>query len=228
VRSLRHRAPVIELDLFKSSEFSLANVANLAFYAAFGAYLLANVLFLTKVWHYSVVEAGFVFSPGPLMTVTFAGITSRFADRLSPAIVGAPGGIIFAVGCVMLTGLGPQRDYVGDYLLPAVIAGVGIGIIVPAFIACAVMVVPSERFATGIAGSAAFRQIGLALGAAAFVALFGTPALTEVLDGFDRSFVFIAACAAASSLTLFVLAVLMRGRRPTAADAVPASGTPAA
>ncbi|MDQ3933213.1 MAG: hypothetical protein M3340_01125 [Actinomycetota bacterium] len=91
-----------------------------------------------------------------------------------------------------------------------------------AFTACAIMVVPSERLATGIGGSATFRQIGLALGAAALVALFGTLALTEVLDAFDRSFLFMVACGAASSLTLFVLAMLMRGRRPPAAEAIAA------
>ena len=84
---------------------------------------------------------------------------------------------------------------------------------------------PSERLATGIGGAATFRQIGVALGAAAFVALFGTPAVTEVLEAFDRSFVFMVACAAASGLMLFVLAVLMRGRRPPIADAVPAPAT---
>jgi hypothetical protein len=227
-RSLRHRAPVIELDLFKSSEFSLANAANLVFYAGFGAFLLGSVLYLTEVWRYSVLEAGFALTPPPATAALFAGISSRFADRLGPAIVGAPGGIIFAVACVMMTGLGPERDYVGEYLPAILIAGVGIGIIAPAFTACAIMVVPSERLATGIGGAATFRQIGLALGAAAFVALFGTPAVTEVLEAFDRSFVFMVACGAASSLTLFVLAMLMRGRRPPSAEAIAAPGAPAA
>jgi EmrB/QacA subfamily drug resistance transporter len=224
-RSLRHRAPVIELDLFKSSEFSLANAANLVFYAGFGGYLLASVLYLREVWHYPVLEAGFAFAPSPVTAALFAGISSRFADRLGPAIVGAPGGIIFAVACLMLTGLGPARDYVGEFLPAILIAGVGGGLIFPAFTACAIMVVPSERFATGIGGSAAFRQIGAALGVAMFVALFGTPAVTEVLEAFDRSFVFMAACAATSGLMLFVLAMLMRGRRPPTAEGVPAPGT---
>src|SRR5918992_4954598 len=224
-RSLRHRAPVIELDLFKSSEFSLANAANLAFYAGFGAFLLGCVLYLTEVWSYSVLTAGFALAPGPATAALFAGISSRFADRLGPAIVGAPGGIIFAVACVMMTGLGPERDYVGEFLPAALITGVGVGLMLPAFMACAMLVIPSERFATGIGGTATFRQIGLALGVAAFVALFGTPAVTDVLGAFDRRFVYIAACAAASGLILFVLALLMRGRRPPTADAIPAPGT---
>jgi EmrB/QacA subfamily drug resistance transporter len=227
-RSLRHRAPVIELDLFKSPEFSLANAANLVFYAAFGAFLLGNVLFLTEVWSYSVLEAGFALAPAPATAALFAAISSRFADRLGPAAVGAPGGIILAIACVMLTGLGPERDYVGEYLPALLLSGVGVGISVPAFTACAIMVVPTERLATGIGGAATFRQIGAALGAAAFVALFGTPAVTEVLEAFDRSYVFMAACGAATSLTLFVLAMLMRARPPSTADAVGAPDTRAA
>jgi MFS family permease len=218
-RSLRHRAPVIELDLFRSSEFTLANAANLLFYAGFGAFLLGNVLFLTEVWHYSVLTAGFALAPGPTTAALFAAISSRFADRLGPAIVGAPGGIVFAAACAMMTGLGPERDYLGTYLPAMIVAGVGVGFAIPAFTACAVMVVPSERLATGIGGAATFRQVGAALGAAALVALFGTPAPTEVLAAFDRSFVFMAVCGAACGVTLLVLAALMRGRRPPAADA---------
>jgi MFS family permease len=218
---------VIELDLFKSSEFSLANVGNLVFYSAFAAYLLASVLFLTEVWHYSVLQAGFAFAPGPVMAALFAGITGRLADRFGAAIVGAPGGIVFAVACLMLIGLGAQRDYVGHYLPWALLAGAGIGIIVPAFASCAIAVVPADRLATGIGGSSAFRQIGAALGVAAFVALFGTPARTAVLAAFDRSFVFMVACGVAAALMMFVLAWLMRRREGPAADkAMPGGAVP--
>ena len=220
-RSLRHRAPVIELDLFRSWEFSLANAANLVFYAGFGAFLLGCALYLTEVWDYSVIQAGFAFAPAPATAALFAGISSRFMDRFGPAIVGAPGGIVFAVACVMLTGLGPEPDYVGEFLPAMLVSGVG-GLMLPAFTACAMMVVPSERFATGVGGSAVFRQVGTALGVAAFVALFGTPAVAELLDAFDRTFVYMAACVTTSAVMLFVLAVLMRGRRPPIADPVPA------
>src|SRR3712207_2601365 len=126
-RSLRHRAPVIELDLFRSSEFSLANAANLLFYAAFGAFLLGNVLFLTEVWSYSVLEAGFALAPAPATAALFAGISSRFADRLGPAVIGAPGGIVMGLACVMLTGAGPEPDYAGEYLPALLLSRVGVG-----------------------------------------------------------------------------------------------------
>ena len=44
----------------------------LFFSAAFAAFLLANVLFLTAVWHDSVLRAGLSLAPGPVMAATVA------------------------------------------------------------------------------------------------------------------------------------------------------------
>src|ERR687897_1124241 len=66
LRSARHRAPVIELGLFRARSFAVANGGMFAFSSAFYALLLCNVLFLTGVWGYSILEAGFAVTPGPL------------------------------------------------------------------------------------------------------------------------------------------------------------------
>src|SRR5713226_8676289 len=66
-RSVRHAAPVLELRLFRSRAFSAANIASTLFFAAFGAMLLSNVLFLTRVWHEDILTAGLQISPGPIM-----------------------------------------------------------------------------------------------------------------------------------------------------------------
>ena len=130
------------------------------------------MLLLTVAGGLSVLEAGIAFAPSPAIVALFAGISSRVADRFNPAIVGVPGGIILALACVMLTTL-DGGDYFGDYLPTILMAGVGIGVMAPAFTACAVMVIPSERLATGIGGSAVFRKIGAVVGDSAFVAMIG-------------------------------------------------------
>ena len=53
-RCLTHRSPVIDPALLRVRSFALSNVASLLFSAAFAAFLLANVLFMTSVWHESV------------------------------------------------------------------------------------------------------------------------------------------------------------------------------
>jgi EmrB/QacA subfamily drug resistance transporter len=66
-RSSRHRAPVIELSLFRVRSFAVANAGGFVFALGFYALLLCNVLFLTGVWGYSILRAGVALTPGPLM-----------------------------------------------------------------------------------------------------------------------------------------------------------------
>lgn len=65
LRSARHRAPIIELSLFRVRSFAVAGAGVLGFALGFYALLLANVLFLTSVWGYSVLHAGVALTPGP-------------------------------------------------------------------------------------------------------------------------------------------------------------------
>jgi EmrB/QacA subfamily drug resistance transporter len=227
-RSRRHRAPVLELDLFRKPAFSMASAATLLFFAGFAALLVGGVLFLTEVWHYSVLQAGFSFAPGPAMAALFAPISGRLADRLGPAIIGAPGGLLFAISAVMFTHLPAHPDYVGTYLPGMLIGGAGVGLILPSFTASAVMTLPPARLATGIGAETMFRQVGAAVGVATWVAIFGTPAASEVLGVFHDGFAFMGVCSAASGLTLLALAlILRRGRRAEGrAGLAPATATP--
>ena len=65
-RCRRHRAPVLEARLFANRTFSVANAVSVIGAAGFFGYTLVNVLFLTGVWDYSVLEAGLAITPGPV------------------------------------------------------------------------------------------------------------------------------------------------------------------
>src|SRR3954465_4155130 len=98
-RSARHPAPVVEIRLLRVPAFALASLSTFLFSAGFAALFARNVLFLTEVWDYSVVHAGFAFAPGPLMAATTAALSGRFSERIRPAALGVPGGFLFAAGC---------------------------------------------------------------------------------------------------------------------------------
>ncbi len=49
-RCRTHPEPVLDLSLFKSRTFSVANVAMVLYAMGFFAMLLGNILFLTEVW----------------------------------------------------------------------------------------------------------------------------------------------------------------------------------
>ena len=212
-RSRRHPSPVLDLGLFRSPSFSYAVVSTFAFFAGFAALLIGGVLFLTDVWHYSVLQAGLGFAPGPVMAAIFAAPGGRLTARFGPGPVGAVGGLLFAAGAAWFVGLPATPDYVGHYLPGMLVGGAGVGLILPTFTSAAVMAVRPERLSTGIAAETTFRQIGAALGIAAWVAIFGTPAAADVLGAFDRGFVFMAICSLAAGLTLLMLAIVTRRAR---------------
>ena len=71
---------------------------------------LGNVLFLTGVWHYSVLRAGITLTPGPIAAAVFAPFAGKLSHRYGPGPVGAVGAAFFSIGSVMwvaLIGLAP-------------------------------------------------------------------------------------------------------------------------
>ena len=172
LRSARHRAPVIELGLFRVRSFAVANAGMFAFSTAFYALLLCNVLFLTEVWGYSILTAGFAVTPGPLMAALSAPIAGRLSDRFGQRVVALPGALFFAAGCILFaTCIGATPHYVSEYLVPTMLTGTGVGFSFASWGSAAVAELPPTRFATGSAVLACLRQIGAVLGIAALVAV---------------------------------------------------------
>ncbi len=172
LRSARHRAPVIELGLFKTRSFAVANAGMVAFATAFYALLLANVLFLTQIWGWTILEAGFAVTPGPLMAALSAPIGGRLADRFGQRVVALPGGLLFAAGAALFAaGLDSSPDYAREFLVPTLLTGMGVGLSFAAWGSAAVAELPPARFATGSAVLSTLRQIGAVLGIAVLVAV---------------------------------------------------------
>ena len=210
VRSRRHAAPVLALDLLGSPHFAVASLATLVFFAGFGGLLLSNVLFLTEVWGYSSLQAGLAFAPGPMLAAISAALTGRLANRVGPATLAAPGGLLFALGTVVYLGLGPEPDWLRSYLPGTVMTGIGVGLCLPSLTSSALLAVPGPSLATAVATTTAFRQIGAALGVATWVAVHGTPAPGDVLAAFDRGFAVIGACGLVAGTTMLILSLRMR------------------
>ena len=90
VRSLRHPYPILEPAVIRHRAVALADISSLAFFCGFGALVLGGVLFLTGVWHESVLRAGFMIAPGPLLAGLTAFPGGVLGARLGHRVVGTP------------------------------------------------------------------------------------------------------------------------------------------
>jgi NTE family protein len=189
VRTARHPVPVVEPELFRIRSFTMANVGSLVFGVGFNAMLLGNVLFLTTIWNYTVLAAGGVMTVGPVVATLTAPFAGRVADRYGQRIVAVPGGLLLAAGAALLaTATGQRPDYLGVLLPATVLAGVGLGLALPAFGSAAVAELPRERFATGVAIASCARQIGAVVGVAALVAVLDTAGHGATLASFHWAY----------------------------------------
>ena len=171
-RSVAHPHPVLELSLFRVRSFAAACVGVFVFSLGFYAVLLANILFLTSVWGYSTLTAGFAVTPGPLMAALSSALAGRMIDRVGSRAAAVPGGLLFALGCVLFaTGLGTSPAYLTEFLPATLLTGAGVGLSFAGFSSAAVAELPPARFATGSAISACFRQLGAVLGISVLIAV---------------------------------------------------------
>ncbi|WNV77044.1 DHA2 family efflux MFS transporter permease subunit [Geodermatophilus sp. DSM 44513] len=199
VRSARHRAPVVDLRLFRVRSFAVANAGILVFSLGFYALLLCNVLYLTDVWGYGILRAGVALTPGPLTAAVTAVVAGRLADRFGQRVVAVPGGILFAVGAALLAASASRTpDYALGFLPATVLTGAGVGLTLSSFGSAAVAELPRTQFATGSAVTACVRQIGAVLGVAGLLALVGDT--TADLGRFQDAWWAMAATATAAAL----------------------------
>jgi EmrB/QacA subfamily drug resistance transporter len=205
-RSARHRAPVIELSLFRVRSFTVANAGGFVFALGFYALLLCNVLFLTGVWHYSILRAGVALTPGPLMAALAAPIGGRLSDRFGQRVVAVPGSLLFAAGCLLFAlRTGAHSSYAADFLPANMLGGIGIGLTFAAFGSAAVAELPRSRYATGGAINNCIRQIGAVLGISTLIVLLGTPTPASALHLFHRAWTLMALTGAIAAVTALAL-----------------------
>ena len=218
VRSHRHHSPVIELGLLRSRTFSGAFAASILYYAAFGAFVLNSVEFLTGVWHYSAVRAGLAIGPGPLMVLPFA----RLAAPWLAARLGGPGRVA-VIGCVVnagaqllwLTQIQAHPAYL-THLLPAqLLGGAGVGLTIPSLLGVGSASLAPARFGTGSGILNMARQVGTVLGVASLVAVLSHVTIGDPLPSYRHALLLIIAFFGAAGVVSAGL-LTARPRQPSA------------
>jgi EmrB/QacA subfamily drug resistance transporter len=204
---LRRREPLLEVRFFRSAPFSGASAIAVCAFAALGAFLFLNTLYLQDVRGLSPLRAGLCMLPMAAMVLIFAPLSGRLVGSRGPrpSLVAAGTALIAAVG--MLTQL--RSDSSIAFILAAyAVFGVGFGLVNPPITNTAVSGMPASQAGVAAAVASTSRQVGLTLGVALAGAIAGGSA---VLDGGAASGFTAAARPAWWLILAVVTAVLILG-----------------
>jgi MFS family permease len=213
VRCTRVPNPLLDLRLFRSPSFTLANAAMFLYSVGFSSMFLGNILFLTRVWGYSILRAGLVVSLGPLVVATTAPLFGRLAGRIGQRTLLIPGGLVWASGGILLLlGATTSPHYLTQYLPAVLLTGLGVSLVLPQLSSVSVQGLPPESFGSGSAVNQAVRNLGATFGVALVVAFTTGMTRANALDRFHGIWwVLVASGACVTALSLF-LPVVRRSR----------------
>ncbi len=224
-RQRHHPEPVLDLTLFESRSFSVANTAALVFMGGFAAYSLNNVLFLRQAWGYSVLQAGLLTALPPITVAILAPFTGRLASRIGfrPLVIIGPL-IVSSATFAFFHFIGIDREPLQFVLIGEVVA-IGIACFIPVNSAAAVAELPPLRLSIGGAVNNTFRQVGAVIGVALLVAILGSPATQEELVvAHERGWLMISILSLATAVIGLAQPAVGRRTSITTASSVPSAG----
>lgn len=212
VRSLHHPQPALPVRLFTGRVFSFATVATVLFAAAFYAQILANVLFVSGVWRWSLLHTAVAVLPAPLIASVLAPVAGRLADRFAYAPVIVPGSIVYAGGSLLLAlRTTAEPHYLADLLPALVLCGIGIGAVFGNLGSAATSGLAPDQLGIGSATNSMARQLGSVLGVAGLIAvLAASPQANERVQAFHTAWFFIVAGAGGCAIAGLGLTVRRR------------------
>lgn len=144
----RVAAPMLPLKLFRSAQFTGANLTTLAVYTAVGGALFLLVLQLQQSLHYSAFAAGVATLPITLITMIGSPRAGAVAQRTGPRFPMTIGPLVAAVGLVLMARIVPGSTYLGAVLPAVVVFGVGLAITVAPLTAAVLSAVPDNYAGT--------------------------------------------------------------------------------
>ena len=176
---LRRREPLLEVRFFRSAPFSGASAIALCAFAALGAFLFLNTLYLQDVRGLSPFRAGLCMLPMAAMVLVFAPLSGRLVGSRGPRPPLIAAGVALVVAVAMLTQLQAQSS-IAYVLIAYTVFGVGFGLVNPPITNTAVLGMPASQAGVAAAVASTSRQVGLTLGVALAGAIAGGSA---ALDG---------------------------------------------
>ncbi|MEQ7123521.1 MFS transporter [Actinopolymorpha sp. B11F2] len=208
----RRRDPLLRLDIFRSSQFTGANLTTFAVYAALSGALFLLALQLQQSLGYTALAAGVATLPITVLMLLLSSRMGALAQRVGPRVPMTLGPIVAGAGLALMARIVPGSSY-WTHALPAIVVfGLGLAITVAPLTSTVLASVSGERAgaASGV-NNAVARTAGL-LAVAVLPPVAGVSAGTDspLGPGFGRAMLISAVLCGLGGLVAF--ATVRRGQ----------------
>lgn len=146
VTEARSRHPMLPLGIFRSRQFTAANLVTFAVYGALGGVFFLLVVDLQQVLGYSPVQAGSAALPVTAIMLTLSSRTGRLAQKIGPRLPMTVGPLLVASGMLLMTRIDVGSSYLATILPALVVFGLGLALTV-APLTATVLAAAEERYA---------------------------------------------------------------------------------
>jgi MFS family permease len=126
----RQRTPLIPLSLFRSPQFTGANLVTLAVYTALGGALFLLALQLQQTLGYTATAAGLAFLPFTVIMLLLSSRIGALAQRIGPRWPMTIGPLVAGAGLALLVRAVPGASYLTGILPGIAVFGLGMAITV--------------------------------------------------------------------------------------------------
>jgi EmrB/QacA subfamily drug resistance transporter len=162
--------PMLPLSLFRKPAFVGVQVAAFAISCAMLAQFLYLTLYLQNYLGHTPFESGLRYLPITVAAFVVAPLAGMLLSRLPARVMISAGLAAAGAGLLLMSGITPTSEWttlLGGFL----VAGAGIGLLNPTIADVAVSVVPEEQSGMASGINDTFRQVGIAVGIAAWGAV---------------------------------------------------------
>ena len=174
--------PLVPLSLFAERNFAVANWIAAAISFGMLSLFLPITIYLQSVRGFSALTAGLTLAPMSVTSMFFAPFAGRLADRVGAKYILTTGITLFTIGFGTLAIVAGRDSTWLTFLLPAIIAGAGMGMTFAPMTTLAM-----RNISPRVAGAASgvlntTRQLGAAIGSAVVAAILQSHLATTLHD----------------------------------------------
>ncbi|SHI94004.1 drug resistance transporter, EmrB/QacA subfamily [Clostridium cavendishii DSM 21758] len=170
LRQIKIKNPLLELEVFKSRDFTVSTILICIAYAAMMSATILLSIYIQSLRGYSAVTSGLVMLPGSFLFAILSPVTGRLLDKYGPRVLCILGMISFGVGTFTFSYLGENTSLIYVTIMFC-LRMLGLVAIWSPLTTWGINSLEKEYISHGIAINNTLRQVSGAIGSAILITL---------------------------------------------------------